>query len=216
MKAAVLYNVLILQPSILKISIPHTMLCSRPFSYEESQDKTLQKRVKREARRKETREAAKVKSLAAAQITLGTTTADISVGNPEQTEATDAPIPNLSPDTSLLEEPKKMRKTSKQKAKERTNKMLQKRREDFVFVQATLQYVKEKSIKGGRSAETIARMYNKEFNVNISPRTILQRVHEGRAGEPLSFRGRKPAGLSDETMKLLEDAFISYMQLVSN
>eukprot|EP00535_Pseudo-nitzschia_heimii_P012475 CAMPEP_0197196008 /NCGR_PEP_ID=MMETSP1423-20130617/32123_1 /TAXON_ID=476441 /ORGANISM="Pseudo-nitzschia heimii, Strain UNC1101" /LENGTH=152 /DNA_ID=CAMNT_0042649771 /DNA_START=656 /DNA_END=1110 /DNA_ORIENTATION=+ len=48
-KAAVIYNTLKLLPTVLSASIYLAMLCSRSFSLEECNDRTIQKRVLREA-----------------------------------------------------------------------------------------------------------------------------------------------------------------------
>ena len=64
-KAAIIYNVMKLQPTIFSASVHLAMLCSRFFTPEESNNKTIQKRLLREAEHKGIHEAARIKFAAA-------------------------------------------------------------------------------------------------------------------------------------------------------
>ena len=49
--------------------------------------------------------------------------------------------------------------------------------------------------------------------MNLSDRTILRYVKDGRAGEPLQKRGPTPAGLNESTLTSLTQALVSYVPI---
>mmetsp|Transcript_13382 Transcript_13382/g.31511 ORF Transcript_13382/g.31511 Transcript_13382/m.31511 type:complete len:575 (+) Transcript_13382:842-2566(+) len=132
-EAALFYNMLKLQPTVSTISIPRAMICCKSFTHDESRNRTLQKRVEREAARKETREAARVKICAAAQATLHAATNATNV-------MTVTPPPAKAPKKRMKackrKGFKKFRLTAKQKQQQMTNDFLEQKKIDEVFIKA--------------------------------------------------------------------------------
>ena len=66
-----------------------------------------------------------------------------------------------------------------------TNRTAQKQKEEQnkkVFKHAMIRYAREKSKKGGKLAESVVTHVNKEFNVNLSTRSVQRFVQEGKIG----------------------------------
>ena len=78
---------------------------------------------------------------------------------------------------------------------------------------ATRVYAQEKEVTGRMSAASVANMYNCEFNVNISVRSLQRYVQQDRIGLALSQPGPSPAKLSADMFKILIVAFELYLQL---
>ena len=78
---------------------------------------------------------------------------------------------------------------------------------------ATCHYYQERQKKNGMSAHKVAELYNKEYNVNISKRTLQKYIQNGQVGMPLGRKGPAPGKLSEGIFNILVEAFESYSKL---
>ena len=169
MKAAVIYNAMKLQPTVFTVSVQLAMVCTKCFTPDESNDKTIQKRVLREAERKETREAAALHFAAAAQAQLRTATAsnansDANAETEATTAATEAVIVTPPPKQTkkkrkakkqLLPGQKKVIRTPKQVQQQRTNEEIERQRINQAHIKACLKYAEERKKENGMSEKRL-------------------------------------------------------------
>ena len=83
-------------------------------------------------------------------------------------------------------------------------------------MKASIMYAEQKKIHGRLSTATIAEMFNHEYNVIISARSIQRYVQQRRTGEAPDGCGpnkKPPAALCPKTFKLLLSAHLQLNQL---
>ena len=85
------------------------------------------------------------------------------------------------------------------------------------FIEGCLLYKeqvnKKPNDKSKLSATDVAAIMEDKYGVKLSPRTILDYVKQGRAGQPLKKRGPPPAFIPRETFDFLVEAYKMYVQL---
>ncbi len=174
------------------LKLPAAMRAAK-FTIAESQDRTLQMRIRRR---------------------LKTVPASVNVG---ASPATSASTVSTLTTTSVNGNTTKVRHTSRAAQMIRQNKKIEERKRIDATKMATAMYKVEKDkpngTEGKLSAKQVSKLVEKETKIRISERTIQQAVKDDRAGLSPLKQGRPTTLFSDETFKHLTNAFESFVKI---